>query len=117
MSGRSRLRLMRRHHTCRVRPRSRVLREARFQKDERRDPPATPPGMDVLNPSLGDTSGKCRDEQATAFDGVDCRSLLGYSLAQNANARTNALPDVLMNDVQILSPDPCSAFGDKPDDS
>jgi hypothetical protein len=73
--------------------------------------------MDVLHPSFVDTSGKCWDEQAKAVDGVDRRSSLGYSSAQNANARTNALPDVLMNDVQILSPDPCSAFGDKPDDS
>jgi hypothetical protein len=73
--------------------------------------------MDVLNPCLVDPKGKCEEEQAGVFYDVGCRRFFRHSLTQNANTSTDALPNVLMNYVQILSSDPRSSFGDKPNDS
>jgi hypothetical protein len=87
------------------------------ENSERQRTPAMLTRMAVLNPCLGDSKGKCSNERAAAFNGVECRRLFRCSLTQNANTRSNALSDVLMNDVQIFSSVPRSSFGNKPEDS
>jgi hypothetical protein len=106
-----------RHDPCRREPVPGFFPSQAPENSERQRTPAMLTRMAILNPCLGDSKGKCSNERAAAFNGVECRRLFRCSLTQNANTRSNALSDVLMNDVQIFSSVPRSSFGNKPEDS